>query len=82
MKNTKLSELSTEELMLQQKEQNILFIFFGVMIGIMVAASIYTTITKGINAQTGMPLPFLLIYLFFWNNHKDLRNEIKSRKSN
>lgn len=87
MKNAKpigtpLSELSTEELVKQQRKLSIILIFFGIMIGIMILACIYITIKKGANAQIGMPLPFLLIYLIFWNNKTKLRNEINSRKSN
>lgn len=79
---SKLSQLSTEELIIQQKKRFTLLVFFSILFGIMILTSLYGVITKKVSAATFIPISFLPIYMIFWKGQKDLRNEIKSRKSN
>lgn len=82
MKTTKLSELSYDELLKEEKKRKAIFIFYSILWGIMILASLYTTIKKGTTAITFLPVSFLPIFLFFWKSQKEVCNEIKSRKSN
>lgn len=82
MKTNKLSELSYDELIKEEKKRKAIFIFYSILWGIMVLASLYTTTKKGTTAITFLPISFLPIFLIFWKSQKDVRNEIKSRKSN
>ncbi|MGE8552493.1 MAG: hypothetical protein ACN6OB_01000 [Chryseobacterium jejuense] len=77
--NTKLSELSIEELSTEKKKRTVILIFFSVLLGIMVGTCIYATIKKGVSALTFMPIAFVPIFLIIWKSQKDVCNEIKSR---
>ncbi|SDI35100.1 hypothetical protein [Chryseobacterium jejuense] len=77
--NTKLSELSIEELTTEKKKRTVILIFFSILLGIMVGTCIYATIKKGVSALTFMPIAFLPIFLIIWKSQKDVCNEIKSR---
>lgn len=88
MKNTKesednkLSKLSLEELIKEEKKRSAAHITFCIIIGLMLGVSIYATIKKGVSGTTSLPLAFIPLYLIIRSNWKNVRNEIRSRKSN
>jgi uncharacterized membrane protein YoaK (UPF0700 family) len=77
--NTKLSELSIEELRAEKKKRTAILISFSIILGMMVGTCILVTVKKGVSALTFMPIAFLPIFLIIWKSQKDICNEIKSR---
>ncbi|MDR6548012.1 hypothetical protein J2810_004099 [Chryseobacterium rhizosphaerae] len=82
MKNTKLSDLSIDELTKEDKKRSAIFISYCIIIGIMIGASIYATIKNGFSVISLLSIFFIPMYLIIWNNHREVRKEIRSRKSN
>lgn len=74
-----LQELSNEELLKEAKTRRF---FFGVYLGlviVMVVSAIITTLEKGVNTFTFLPIAFLGIAMIFWSNYDKVRKELKSR---
>lgn len=74
-----LQELSNEELLKEAKTRRF---FFGVYIGlvsVMIVSGIISTLEKGVNVFTFLPVVFLGIALTFWSNYDKVRKELKSR---
>ncbi|GEN69358.1 MULTISPECIES: hypothetical protein [Chryseobacterium] len=82
MKNTKLSGLSIDELTKEDKKRSAIFISYCIIIGIMIGASIYATIKNGFSVISLLSIFFIPMYLIIWNNYREVRKEIRSRKSN
>lgn len=82
MKDKKLSELSLDELVKEEKKRSAIHISFSVIIGLLVGVVTYATIKKGFTATTTLPLAFIPIYLIIRNSWQSVRKEIISRKSN
>ncbi|MGE8527261.1 hypothetical protein [Chryseobacterium rhizosphaerae] len=82
MKNTKLSGLSIDELTKEDKKRSAIFISHCIIIGIMIGASIYATIKNGFSVISLLSIFFIPMYLIIWNNYREVRKEIRSRKSN
>lgn len=78
--NKNLQQLSNEELL---KERRTTRFMLGVFIGlilVMIAAGIISTLRKGVNVFTLVPIPFaILAFILFSGNYKKLNEEIKSR---
>ena len=87
MKNTKiseapkLSELSLDELIKEEKKRSAAHISFCVIIVMMVGVSIYITIKKGFTAFTPLPLAFMPLYLLTLSSWRNARKEIKFRNT-
>ncbi|CAH0258930.1 hypothetical protein MP478_07625 [Chryseobacterium sp. WG14] len=82
MKNTKLSGLSIDELTKEDKKRSAIFISYCIIVGIMIVASIYATLRNGFSIISSLPIFFIPMYLTIWNSQREIRKEIKSRKSN
>ncbi|MBL3550371.1 hypothetical protein [Chryseobacterium sp. KMC2] len=82
MKNTKLSGLSIDELTKEDKKRSAIFISYCIIIGFMIGASIYATIKNGFSVISLLSIFFIPMYLIIWNNYREVRKEIRSRKSN
>lgn len=82
MKNTKLSSLSIDELTKEDKKRSAIFISYCIIVGIMIVASIYATVRNGFSIISSLPIFFIPMYLTIWNSQREIRKEIKSRKSN
>lgn len=88
MKNTKVSEdnklskLSLDELIKEEKKRSAAHLTFSIIIGLMIGVSIYATVKKGFSGTTPLPLAFIPLYLIIRSSWKNVCNEIKSRKSN
>lgn len=78
--NKNLQDLSNDELL---KELNKSKLFLGLYLGlvlIMIIAGIISTIRKGINTFTFLPIPFAFIALvLFWSKYDKVRKELKAR---
>lgn len=80
MKQTKISDTTTEALFKQQKaikaitylRAGTLYVLFGLII--------YLTIRDGFNALTIIPIALLPILLLNFNNLKEIKKELKSRE--
>ncbi|AZA83371.1 hypothetical protein C1637_21415 [Chryseobacterium lactis] len=82
MKNTKLSDLSIDELHKEEKKRSGIHITFCILIGFMVGVSIYAIVKHGFTFASLLPLFFIPMYTFAWKSKKDVSKEIMSRKSN
>lgn len=78
--NKNLQELSNDELLKELKKSKL---FLGLYLGlvlIMIIAGIISTIKKGVNIFTLMPIPFAFIALtLYWGNYSKVRKELKTR---
>jgi hypothetical protein len=82
MKSVNLSELTDQELMEEAKKRKNSQKTFRFLIGLMVGAAIFSTITKGFSTSTCLPVFFVPIFLSIEKNYKDVQAEIQSRNLN
>ncbi|MDO5615377.1 MAG: hypothetical protein Q4G16_04245 [Cruoricaptor ignavus] len=75
-----LSILSNEELIKEFKNRRFFLGFFLGIILTMAVISIINLINKDVKTTTYLPLIFLPIALMFWNNFKEVKKEMISRK--
>ncbi|ASE60900.1 hypothetical protein EGY07_10700 [Chryseobacterium indologenes] len=82
MKTTKLSDLSLEELVKEEKKRSSIHISYCVLIGCMIGTSVYATVKHGFTFVSVLPLFFIPMNWAIWKSKKDVTKEIQSRKSN
>lgn len=80
MKPKPLSELTTEELVKNEKGMKIAVIILGVSVFIMFITGGYLFSQKGFTFSTVMPLMFLPLWIINYSNWKKLRAELARRK--
>lgn len=79
MKNTKLSELSTQDLINKEKSLKLLT---GMLIGMLFALfvlSLYLTVTKEFSPLLIMPFALLPIVVINFSTIKNIKKELNSR---
>jgi hypothetical protein len=81
MESKKLTELTEEELMKEEKKRKDAMKGFRFIIGLMVCAAIFSTAVKGFSVSTLLPLFFAPIFFSKEKDYKDVQAEIKSRSS-
>lgn len=79
MKTNKLTDLTDQELILEQKKRKSTSISYSIIIGIMIGVSIYGYIKNGFSFFTVMPVMFFPIFIINWKNYQEAINEVKSR---
>lgn len=79
MKTNKLTDLTDQELILEQKKRKSTSISYSIIIGIMIGVSIYGYIKNGFSFFTVMPIMFFPTFIINWKNYQEAINEVKSR---
>lgn len=74
-----LQELSNEDLLKEAKNTRFVFgIYLGIVM-VMMVSGILSTLKKGINPFTFLPVVFLGVAMMFWSNYDKVKKELKSR---
>lgn len=81
MESKKLTELTEEELMKEEKKRKDAMKGFRFVIGLLIGAALFSTVVKGFSTSTLLPIFFLPIFLSIEKNYKDVQAEIKFRQS-
>jgi hypothetical protein len=79
MKPKPLSELTTEELVKNEKGLKIAVIVLAVCVGLMFLSGGYLFAKKGFSFSTVMPLMFLPLWFINYRNWKNLKEELAKR---
>lgn len=79
MKNKKLTEISNEELLKDEKKIKSLLLVFGGVLILLFITVILSMIKKGFSSLIVTPLALLPILIICLNNWNELKKEIKSR---
>jgi len=79
MKNRKLTEISNEELVKEEKKAKSLTLVFAGILIVLFAVTIFSIIRNGFSALVATPVALLILLVVFLNNWNELKKEIKSR---
>ena len=79
--NGNLSEVSTEELLKEEKKRKHAFIMYSVAMVLITGLAVYTATHKGPILISFLPMLTFPLYINFWNRLKKIREEIKSRNA-
>lgn len=80
MKNTKFSEMTTEELIKKQKTLKTVNSIFAVVLLMLFALNVYIVLRKGFSAMNVVPVALLPILFLNINNLKEIKRELESRE--
>ncbi|WP_026730661.1 hypothetical protein [Flavobacterium denitrificans] len=80
MKNTKFNEMSTEELIKNQKTLKTVNTIFAIALCILFALNIFIIYNKGFSAMSVVPIALLPILFLNLNNLKEIKKELETRK--
>jgi len=80
MKNTKFSEMTTEELIKNQKTLKTVNTIFAVVLLMLFALNVYIVLRKGFSAMNVVPIALLPILFLNLNNLKEIKKELDSRR--
>ncbi len=80
MKNTKFSEMTTEELIKNQKTLKTVNSIFAVVLLMLFALNVYIVLRKGFSAMNVVPVALLPILFLNINNLKEIKRELESRE--
>lgn len=81
MKNTKFSEMTTEELLKNQKTSKMATYVFAVILCLLFIVNIFLVFKKGFNASLVVPFALLPILIINFKTLKDIKKELKSREN-
>lgn len=79
MKNNKLAETSTEELIQNEKKIKVLTLILAGALLVLFGASLFLTFKKGFTVLSCIPIGLLPILILNINNWNAIKKEIKSR---
>lgn len=79
MSTNKYAEMSDEKIIKLEQGAKAIVIFFSVIMLIMTASTLYTTLKKGFSGLSVMPLAFMPIYLLNINSFRQIKKEKKLR---
>jgi hypothetical protein len=79
MENKKITEISNEELIKNEKRMRSIISAFGGILLISFAATIFLSFQKGFSAFVVTPIALLPVFIISVNNWKEMKKEIKSR---
>lgn len=80
MKNNKFSEMTTEELIKNQKTLKLVNTIFAVVLFMLFALNIFIVFMKGFSAMNVVPIALLPILFLNINNLKEIKRELESRE--
>lgn len=80
MKNTKFSEMTTEELIKNQKTLKTVNTIFAVVLLMLFALNVYIVLRKGFSAMNVVPVALLPILFLNLSNLKEIKKELDSRR--
>jgi riboflavin transporter FmnP len=80
MKKLDLTQLSIDELLIEQKKRKSAFTLFKFVIGIMIGSAIFSTVMKGFSFFTLLPVFFIPLAFTTKTNYDEVNKEIESRK--
>lgn len=80
MKNTKFSEMTTEELIKNQKTLKTVNSIFAVVLLMLFALNVYIVLRKGFSAMNVVPVALLPILFLNLSNLKEIKKELDSRR--
>ena len=80
MKNTKFSEMTTEELIKNQKTLKTVNTVFAVVLLMLFALNVYIVLRKGFSAMNVVPVALLPILFLNLSNLKEIKKELDSRR--
>jgi len=80
MKNTKFSEMTTEELIKNQKTLKTVNTIFAVVLLMLFSLNVYIVLRKGFSAMNVVPVALLPILFLNINNLKEIKRELESRE--
>ncbi len=81
MKETKFSEMSTEELLKSQKTSKIATYTFAVLLLLLVVVNIFLVFKKGFSASQVVPIALLPILFLNFKTLNDIKKELQSREN-
>lgn len=81
MKNNKLNELSSEELLKQEKSLKVITYTLAGMLFFLLIINIILTFKKGFNASFVIPIALLPIVIINLNTLKEIKKELNSRSA-
>jgi F0F1-type ATP synthase assembly protein I len=81
MESKKLTELTEEELMKEEKKRKEALKIFRFVSGLMIGAAIFSTVVKGFSTSTLLPVFFIPLFFSTQKNYKEVQAEIEYRKS-
>lgn len=79
MNTKKLTDLTEEDLIIEQKKRKSNSISYSFIMGIMIGVTVYGFIKNGFSFFTILPILFFPIFIMNWKNYNEVKNEIKSR---
>ncbi|TDE47044.1 hypothetical protein E0I26_02855 [Flavobacterium rhamnosiphilum] len=79
MKTKRLTDLTEQELIIEQKKRKSISTSYSFIMGMMIGITVYGFIKNGLSFFSLLPIIFLPIFIMNWNNYKEVKNEIKSR---
>lgn len=79
MKTKKLTDLTEQELIIEQKKRKSINISYSFIMGMTIGVTVYGFIKNGLSFFTILPIIFFPIFIINWKNYKEAKNEIKSR---
>lgn len=79
MKSNKFNEMSTEELLKNEKSLKTVTYIFAVILTFLFIINIYIALHKGFSATQVIPLALLPILILNLNTLKEIKKELKSR---
>lgn len=81
MKQQKISNLNTEELLKLQKSIKVITYMLAATLVFLFSLTLYLTFKNGFNALTIIPVALLPIVFLNLNNLKEIKKELKLRES-
>lgn len=81
MKNSKFSEMTTEELLKSEKTSKTAAYTFAVILFLLFIVNIFLVLKKGFSASQVVPIALLPLLILNFKTLSDIKKELKSRES-